>query len=604
MSFCRLAAVLVLLAVAVSAQSNPVPFINNPLVPPAVAPGGPDFTLTVNGTGFVTGSVVQWNGSPLATTYVSETQLTAAVPSADIAHSGTFAVTVRSPTDGGGLSNLQSFQVRHAVTGASFGEVISNGLNGYDTLERTADFNGDGKLDLALLNATQTSSMIKIALGNGDGTFQPTLDTPLSVEYASDWDVADINGDGIPDVTVADFYSGPPLVLVLLGAGDGTFQAPLESSFNTNNSFPVTPVIADFDGDGHLDLVYGVLTDQADSQVAFLPGDGTGHFGLPVFSTMGPENGEPYALASSDLNGDGKLDLAIGIYEYGQTNGVLAITLGNGDGTFGPVTSYTIPGYPYSPSSIAAADFDGDRRPDIALSFTTVYQNSAIHYYHGNGDGTLADPVVYPLLGTGDFVILPALVAVDVNGDGALDLLTPTTYQLALGTRLLNQLDVLYGRGDGSFQIQYFSVPAFLSLTVGDFNHDGKVDIAAAGYNNLTSPYNLYVLTQSDLVPSAPFLTFGAVLNGTSVTAPVTLTNYAAVRIAINKIHITNGGPYTQTNDCPATLASGASCTLQVTFAPQNNGYYDYSVININDGDVSGRQTIGLKGAGVSSLNK
>ena len=85
--------VLGLVAVVGSAQA-PVPFINQPLVPDATAPGGPDFNLTVNGTGFVLGSVVNWNGSPLATTFISNSKLTAIVPAADVATASTGWVTV------------------------------------------------------------------------------------------------------------------------------------------------------------------------------------------------------------------------------------------------------------------------------------------------------------------------------------------------------------------------------------------------------------------------------------------------------------------------------------------------------------------------------
>src|SRR5204863_10183419 len=88
-----------------TAQTNPVPLINQPLVPDAIAPGGAGFTLTVNGTGFVSGSVVNWNGSARTTTFVSSTQLTASILPSDIAIASTASVTVVNPTPGGGRSN-------------------------------------------------------------------------------------------------------------------------------------------------------------------------------------------------------------------------------------------------------------------------------------------------------------------------------------------------------------------------------------------------------------------------------------------------------------------------------------------------------------------
>ena len=91
-------------AVLVDSQ-RPVPLINLPLVPDATAPGGATFTLSVNGTGFVSGSVVNWNGNPRATTFVSTSQLRAQISAADIAKAGTASVTVVNPPPGGGMSN-------------------------------------------------------------------------------------------------------------------------------------------------------------------------------------------------------------------------------------------------------------------------------------------------------------------------------------------------------------------------------------------------------------------------------------------------------------------------------------------------------------------
>src|SRR5258706_10852109 len=93
--------VIVFLATSLLGQSNPVPFVNQPLVPATVVPGSPPFTLTVNGTGFVSGSVVNWNGSLRATTFVSGSQLTAAIAAADVALAGTATITVSSPSPGG-----------------------------------------------------------------------------------------------------------------------------------------------------------------------------------------------------------------------------------------------------------------------------------------------------------------------------------------------------------------------------------------------------------------------------------------------------------------------------------------------------------------------
>jgi hypothetical protein len=103
----------------------PVPFINLPLVPDATAPGGPQFTLTVNGTGFVSNSVVNWNGTPLATQFVNQGQLTATVPASDIATASTGWVTVVNPAPGGGTSNTAYFTANYSGPSVSFNSASS-----------------------------------------------------------------------------------------------------------------------------------------------------------------------------------------------------------------------------------------------------------------------------------------------------------------------------------------------------------------------------------------------------------------------------------------------------------------------------------------------
>jgi hypothetical protein len=100
-----------------ASAANPVPQIDNPLVPTSAAPGGPAFTLTVHGSGFVSASVVNWNGSPRTTTFVSPGEVTAAIPASDIATATTAAVTVTNPAPGGGLSNPAYFEVTTPASG-------------------------------------------------------------------------------------------------------------------------------------------------------------------------------------------------------------------------------------------------------------------------------------------------------------------------------------------------------------------------------------------------------------------------------------------------------------------------------------------------------
>src|SRR2546425_7139704 len=160
------AALLAGLPPAAMAQT-PLPLINQPLVPDAVKPGSAGFTLTLNGTGFVSGSIVNWNGSGRTTTFVSNSQLKADILTSDIAKASTASVTVVNPGPGGGTSNVAFLQVLTPGLTTEFSQSnIAVGTS--PQRETTGDFNGDGKLDLAVQDPTG----VFVLLGNGDGTFQ------------------------------------------------------------------------------------------------------------------------------------------------------------------------------------------------------------------------------------------------------------------------------------------------------------------------------------------------------------------------------------------------------------------------------------------------
>src|SRR5882672_885138 len=153
--------------------ANPVPINNQPLVPAAAAPGCDAFTVTVKGTGFVSGSTVDWNASLRTTTFVSGSQLNAAINAADIAVAGTASVTVVNPAPGGGRSNPVFFSVTTNTPSLSLAG--TDHLNGSRSQAvASADLNGDGKLDLAVGNLD--SATVSIFLGIGDGTFTPRVD--------------------------------------------------------------------------------------------------------------------------------------------------------------------------------------------------------------------------------------------------------------------------------------------------------------------------------------------------------------------------------------------------------------------------------------------
>src|SRR6267143_5400659 len=243
----------------------------------------------------------------------------------------------------------------------------------------------------------------------------------------------DFNGDGKLDLAVTNLGSNN--VSVLLGNGDGTFQAAVSYSAGTD---PRSVTSGDFNGDGKLDLV---TANGGSSRVSVLLGNGDGTFQAAVSYFAGYF---PLSVTSGDFNGDGIPDLAV-------ANG--SMLLGNGDGTFQAARSY--PGG----SSVTSGDFNGDGRLDLAMNGPNT-----VIVLLGNGDGTFPAPVSYGTRGPTP----TSVTAGDFNGDGKLD--------LAVTNGGFNTVSVLLGNGDGTFQtaVTYTAGPYPASVTSEDFNGDGK----------------------------------------------------------------------------------------------------------------------------------
>src|SRR5713226_2958515 len=281
------------------------------------------------------------------------------------------------------------------------------------------DFNHDGKPDVVMT----VNGGFAVALGNGDGTFQPAVFYPTQLSYFLA--VADFNGDGNLDIVTADDNLGPSTVSVYLGNGDGTFKTPPVVSSTTNPN--VFVVVGDFNSDGKPDIAVIDLP-----YISVLLGNGDGTFGPP--SDNSSLAGAKW-LAVADFNNDHKLDvLATGQFGAGYNIGVL---LGNGDGTLqNSLSQSTI----YVPAAVAAGDLNGDGKMDAVLG----YDLGGIGVFLGNGDGTLQSPVIYNTTGIGNGQV----VVRDLNLDGKLDVAVPSTS----GTSQIGGVDVFWGNGDGTLE--------------------------------------------------------------------------------------------------------------------------------------------------------
>jgi hypothetical protein len=560
--------------VSASTAENPVPLINQPLSPDAVVPGGPAFTLTVNGTGFVSGSTLKWNGSARATNFVSDSKLTATVLANDVASFNTASVTVVNPSPGGGSSNVVFFETTRPTSSVALSipsEVAAG--SGPDSVA-VGDFNGDGKLDLVVANLDGTVSVL---LGKGDGTFLPAVtyssgSLPGSVAVAV---VGDFNGDGKLDLAVVN--SGSNDVGVLLGNGDGTFQPAVNYDVG---SVPDALAVGDFNGDGKLDLV---VVNSASNNVSVLLGNGDGSFQAALDFDTG---GSPVSAAVGDFNGDGKLDLAVA--NAGSTNRV-SILLGYGDGTFQAPVTYATGSVPVS---VAVGDFNGDGKLDLAVANISPGNAgpSMVSVLLGNGDGTFQPTVEYV---AGSDTYSSSVALADFNGDGKLD--------LAVGNSgSTNRVSILLGNGDGTFQSAVDYGGASLPGTspppvVGDFNGDGRLGMAVV---DAASP-TVSVLLQPGLVSgpnailSPASLTLATLVGTTSPVQSVLLSNYGTTTLTIAGIAATNN--FSETDTCGSSLAAGASCTISVTFTPSVQGSL-VGTLSITDDAPGSPQTVSLSG--------
>jgi hypothetical protein len=377
-----------------------------------------------------------------------------------------------------------------------------------------ADINGDGKLDLAAAvdidDAFNSSGLVSVLLGKGDGTFSDPVDyfagsSPCSVA------LGDVNGDGRTDVVAANYGSnavsawfginpstgmgemgawcatadGPGTVLlgdldgdgkldyltvnvlaasvsVLLGRGDGTCAVRLDSPDGRDpesQSWSSSAALGDVNADGKLDLV---LATSSPSTVTVLLGNGDGSFAAPVDY---PTGDGPVLGALRDLNGDGELDLLVAA----SAAGTVGVLFGRGDGTFAAKVDY--PGV-QSVRAAALADLDGDGNLDLAMAGPIFAYDGWASVLFGAGSGTFVSRPAYP---TG--VDLSAVGLADLNRDHKLDLVAVGSQSDGGGTA-----SVLFGTGDGSFaaRADYAVGEHPSSFALADVSGDGKLDMVTA----------------------------------------------------------------------------------------------------------------------------
>jgi hypothetical protein len=392
----------------------------------------------------------------------------------------------------------------------------------------SADFNGDGKIDLVTAN--------KILIGNGAGAFTMSTISNLINNSVEAIVAADFNNDNKKDLAMTYGFS----IVLLIGNGVGGFAPPATISLGA--FYPKNIVSADFNNDGKKDLAA-----MGDTEIKILLGNGLGGFSISTAFTL---TGNPVftSIIANDFNGDGKVDLATSkCVGFSTCSGFLTIFNGNGIGGFSPSTDISIGSYP---QNITYGDFNNDGKKDFAIS-----NYNAVTIALGNGSGgftvNINGPVNCSLISSGDF-----------NNDGALDLVL--TSHVAV-------IEVQLGNGSGtytfnsSFPYQAFPESTSLATLVADFNADGKMDLATAN----TSAGSVSVIlgrisvnyTKSDVSTC-----FGG-NNGTATATGGCGTNFS---------YSWNTSPI-QTN-ATATGLSAGTYTVTVTQGNASN----YAIVNIS----------------------
>jgi hypothetical protein len=432
-----------------------------------------------------------------------------------IANAGSNTVSVLLGNGAGGFGPAISFNVGTGAASVTVG-----------------DLDGDGKLDLVVANTG--SNTVSVLLGNGAGGFGAASNfatgaAPNSVA------IGDLNGDGKPDLVVGT--SEPDAVFgkdisVLLGTGNGSFGA----ATNTRaGSSPRAATIADLNDDGKLDVIVGSTLA---GSIVILSGDGAGGFNSTRQIGVGLE--KAVALAVGDLNGDGSADIVVAGDPSGNGGGVVHVLLGDGAGGFGPVTFYSLS--VSSPNSVAIGDLNGDGKVDLAVGDA----GGNVVLLNGNGDGTFQSATKFVTgsgtnsVVTGDFngdgKLDLAVAAGTASGTAAVYLnsgpnLSPVQHTTVAITAD-NSTPVATAGGSASYSEQAAAIVVDNTVTLSDLD-DARLIGATVTITNAQSGDTLHFSSQNGITGSFAN-------NVLTLSGPATIAQYEAALRSVTFDNTTN----------------------------------------------------------------
>jgi len=327
--------------------------------------------------------------------------------------------------------------------------ILTSGASGDGTV-KTADFNGDGNLDVAI----PYDSLVSVFFNNGDGSYGAKQDYAIG-STSSYIAVGDISGDGRPDIVTSSTSANT--VSVLLNNGNGTFAAKVDYATGTQ---PKGIDLADFDADSLVDVVvanYGAGT------ISVLRNTGSGVLAAKVDYSLGASNLNPIYAVVGKFDANTSMDIAV----VSTNNSKLSIFLNSGTGTFPSRADYTTVSNAYG---VSVGDVNNDASLDIVV---TNYNANTVSVFMNTGTGTFSAKVDYAT-GTG-----PRVVALgDTNGDSYKDII--------VGNVTANTISILPNNGNGTFgtKVDHGAVPTLGSVHVADLNGDSRQDIV---YSESTS---------------------------------------------------------------------------------------------------------------------
>jgi len=425
---------------------------------------------------------------------------------------------------------------------------LGNGTGGFSTPANfgagsspqsiiSADFNNDSKLDLAVCN--YGGNNVSVLLGDGAGSFSAPVNfgvgnSPISIKSG------DFNGDANADLVVANYLGNN--VTVIMGDGSGTFG--IGTNFNVGTG-PSCIVIKDLDGDTDKDLA---VTNYNSNDVSILLGAGTGSFGTATNFTVGTA---PQAITSLDLDGDADMDLLVA----NASSNSISVLGGDGLGGFGSPNNYPTGSAPYS---IVNADFNSDSNMDMAVC---NYSTNDVYIFTGNGNGTFNTPSMFPT-GTAPY----SIVSADLNNDTKADLVTANTSSNDISVLLFGLLTASAGTDQTVCENN-----AAVSLSGSSSTGSGVWSTSGTGIFNPTNTTLTcnYIPSTADILVGSVMLTLTTTNNGACTSAQdnmnVTITAAPSVTAGPDNIMCTMS---------PTVSLFGNSSTGSATWSTSGTGTF------------------------------